>query len=101
MKLLIITAVHAYEEKVKKILADNRILSYSYTGVTGYRDSTQDEVSSNWFGTEMNKVESLMFFAFVPEPAAEQVFSEIEKINGEADLRSRIHVTIAPIDKHN
>ena len=38
MKLLIITAVEAFEENVKTILKKNGVLSYSYNKVIGYRD---------------------------------------------------------------
>lgn len=101
MKLLIITAVKAFEQNVKKILEENLVLTYSYNPVIGYRDSTQDAVSRNWFATEMNRVESLLFFAFVPEETSEKVFADIEKLNQTCDLRSRVHIAITPIEKYN
>src|SRR5690606_37816480 len=101
MKLLIITSVKSFEEKVKKLLADNYVLTYSYNSVTGYRDSTQDAIGTNWFATEMNKTESLLFFAFVSHEISEKVFESIEELNKNCDLHSRIHIAVTPIEKIN
>lgn len=101
MKLLIITAVNAFEENVKSILKANGVLSYSYNNVIGYRDSTLDDVAGNWFATEMNKDESLLFFAFVSTTVAEKVFESIEKFNSESGLGSSIHIAVSPIEKSN
>lgn len=101
MKLLIITAVKAFEEKVRKVLAENKVLTYSYNPVVGYRDSTQDAVGTNWFGTEMNRVDSLLFFAFVSAGVSEKMFNSIEELNKECDLHSRVHISIMSIEKYN
>lgn len=101
MKLLIITAVKAFEDKVKKTLAGNKVNTYSYNAVVGYRDSTQDAVDTNWFGTEMNKTESLLFFAFVADEIAEDVFEAIEELNKTCDLHSKVHIVVTPIEKSN
>ncbi|HZW78272.1 MAG TPA: hypothetical protein VFF21_08220 [Flavobacteriaceae bacterium] len=101
MKLLILTAVRTFEEQVRKILETENVLSYSYTNVTGYRDSTQDSVARNWFATEMNRAESLLFFAFVSEEIGNKVFKAVEELNTTCDLRSKVHIVICPIDKYN
>jgi len=101
IKLLIITAVKSYEEQIKEILKANNVATYSYNNVVGYRDSTLDSVSENWFGTEMNKGESLMFFAFMPEVTSNNLFEDIEKFNEKNDVKTKIHVFIAPIEKSN
>jgi|SRR5690625_590993 len=101
MKLFVITAVRAFKKKVKKVLAESKVLTYSYVPVTGYRDSTEDALSSNWFGTEMNKVDSILFFAFVSEEVSETVFNSIETINKDCDINSRVHINVMPIEKYN
>jgi nitrogen regulatory protein PII len=101
MKLLIITAVKTFEEKVKKLLTENNVITYSYSSVTGYRDSTQEGVSRNWFAIEMNKTESLLFFAFVSAETSENVFETIEELNTTCDIHSRVHIAITPIEKSN
>ena len=101
MKILIITAVNAFEENVKNILKANGVLSYSYNKVIGYRDSTLDDVAGNWFATEMNKDQSLLFFAFVNTEVSEKVFESIETFNSENGVGSRIHIAVSPIEKSN
>ncbi len=101
MKLLIITAVNAFEEDVKSIFKANGVLSYSYNKVIGYRDSTLDDVAGNWFASEMNKDESLLFFAFVNTEVSEKVFESIAKFNTENEIGSRIHIAVSPIERSN
>lgn len=101
MKLLIITASKAFEGNVKKLLADNQVMAYSYSSVIGYRDSTQDSLNSNWFATEMNRTESLLFFAFVSDETSAHVFESVEELNKTSELRSRVHIAVTPIEKSN
>ena len=101
MKLLIITAVEAFEENVKTILKESGVLSYSYNKVVGYRDSSLDSIGGNWFASELNKDESLLFFAFVTSGASEKVYENIEQYNKDCDLGSQIHIAISPIEKSN
>lgn len=101
MKLLIITASKAFEGNVKKLLADNQVMAYSYSSVIGYRDSTQDSLNSNWFATDMNWTESLLFFAFVSDETSAHVFESVEELNKTSELRSRVHIAVTPIEKSN
>ncbi len=101
MKLLIITAVNAFEENVKSLLKANGVLSYSYNNVIGYRDSTLDDVAGNWFASELNKDESLLFFAFVNTEISEMVYESIKKFNSENGTGSSIHIAVSPIEKSN
>lgn len=101
MKLLIITAANSYQYSVKNLLAENKVITYSYSAVTGYRDSTKDAVKDNWFASEMNKTESLLFFAFVQDEQSEQIFSAVEELNRTMDLHSKVHIAISSIEKSN
>ena len=64
MKLLIITAITAFEEDIKQMLKEAEVSTFTYKYVTGYRDSTMDSIENNWFGYEMNENESVLFYAF-------------------------------------
>ena len=46
----------------------------------------------------MNKSESLVFFAFVPEAESENVFNAIEEFNEKSEVKTKIHVFISPIE---
>lgn len=101
MKLLIITAVAEYEKEVKELLKQAKVISYSYKYVTGFRDSTLDSVGTNWFGTEMNESDAILFYAFVTKENVDIFFKLVEKKNAEHQTKSRIHVASINIEKTN
>lgn len=101
MKLIIITAVKEYTEDVKEILQKENITTFSYSEVTGFRDSTMDHVENNWFGSEMNKSESVLFFAFVTNTACISVYERIKEFNQNLTVKSKIHMASVLLDKTN
>ncbi|MCO5230869.1 MAG: hypothetical protein M9958_06900 [Chitinophagales bacterium] len=101
MKMLIITAVKAFEDKVKNAFVENQISSYSYNSVIGFRDSSKEAVGTNWYGTELNKVESLMYYVMTSDEKAENLFKTIEEINRNCSIQSKVHIAISSIEKHN
>jgi nitrogen regulatory protein PII len=101
MKLVVITAVLEFEKDIKKILKSADVKTYSYKKVTGYRDSTKDALDTNWFATEMNENDSVLFYVFIREEKAEQVFGQIKQFNERTESLSRIHIAIINIEKSN
>ena len=81
MKLVVITVIVEFDKAVKKMLKEAKVLSYSYRDVKGYRDSTEDAVETNWFGSEMNETESIVFFAFVEKQNIDTLFDLVAKFN--------------------
>ena len=101
MKLLVITAVKTFEERVKKVLAENGVFAFSYNSVVGFRDISKEQTSRNWFANPTNKVDSLLFFAMVGEEISAKVFQAVEDLNTTCDLRTKIHIGIMNIEKLN
>lgn len=101
MKLLLITAIAEFGKEVKQILKNAQVKNYSYQEVVGYRNTTQDALNSNWFGTEMNENESLMFYAFVEKENVDLVFDAVIEFNSKQESQSHIHTTILNIEKSN
>jgi nitrogen regulatory protein PII len=101
MKLLLITAVAEFEKEVKQILKKAQVKTFSYREVTGYRNTSEDAIESNWFGSEMNENESIMFYAFVPKENVDMVFSAISEFNSNQETLSHIHSAILNIEKTN
>ncbi len=101
MKLLLITAVAEFENEVKQILKKAQVKTFSYREVTGYRNTSEDAIESNWFGSEMNENESIMFYAFVPKENVDMVFSAISEFNSNQETLSHIHSAILNIEKTN
>jgi nitrogen regulatory protein PII len=101
MKLIIITAVAEFEKEVKQILKKAQVKTYSYREVTGYRNTSEDAIESNWFGTEMNENESIMFYAFVQKENVEMVCESVKQFNSRQETLSHIHTAVLNIEKSN
>ena len=101
MKLLLITAVAEFSKEVKDILKKTNVKAYSYKDVTGYRNASDEAIGSNWFGTEMNENDSVLFYAFVPSENVDQVCDTIKAFNSKQETLSRIHIAVLNIEKTN
>ena len=101
MKLVIITAIQEFEKEIKQQLKKAKVITFSYRDVIGYRDNTEDALESNWFSSEMNKTESLLFYAFVNKENVDSLFESIEEFNAKQQTRSHIHIAVINIEKSN
>ncbi len=101
MKLVIITSIKEFEKDIKSLLKKADVVTFSYRDVIGFRDSTEDALESNWFASEMNITESLMFYAFVPQKNVDLLFEAIMQFNAKQSTASHIHVAIVAIEKSN
>ncbi|WP_432671016.1 hypothetical protein [Flavobacterium sp. SM2513] len=101
MKLLIITAIKEFEKEIKHQLKNAKVNTFSYQNVIGYRDSTIDAIESNWFSSEMNKSESILFYAFVKKENVALLFETIDEFNAKQETLSHIHVAVLAIEKSN
>lgn len=101
MKLVIITAIKEFEKDIKLQLKKAEVKTFSFREVTGYRDSTADAVESNWFSSEMNQTESMLFYAFVKKENVALLFDLINDFNNLQKTKSHIHVASLNIEKSN
>jgi len=101
MKLILITAINEYAVNIKHILRECNVKHYSYSKVTGFSNSSEDEIEKNWFASEMNENESILFYAFLPASSSETIFTKINEFNQEQNCESKVHVTTLSIDKSN
>lgn len=101
MKLVIITAIKEFENEIKQILTKSKVKSFSYQNISGFRDHTHDNIKTNWFASEINVVESVIFHAFTMQVNAEKVFESIKSFNERLEELSRIHIAIINIEKSN
>ena len=93
--------VKKYPKEVKQILKKGNVKTYSYKEVVGYRNASEDALGSNWFGTEMNENESIMFYAFVEKENVDIVCSAITEFNAKQETLSHIHSAVLNIEKSN
>ncbi|GEM_PF-250319 len=101
MKLLLITAIKAYEPDVKEILESAAVTKYSYNEVTGYSGDAQESIVGNWFAQDNNETDSVLFFAFVRKEIAHEVLTLANAFNDKQILPSQVHVAILNIEESN
>lgn len=101
MKLVLVTAIAEFEKEIKKMLKLAKVLSYSYRDVKGYRDSTEDAVETNWFGSEMNETESVVFYAFVEKQNIDELFVLVDEFNAKQESVSHVHVAVFGVERYN
>ncbi|MBL0013535.1 MAG: hypothetical protein IPP30_07165 [Flavobacterium sp.] len=101
MKLLIITSIVAFEKDIKGMLKEANVKTYSFKEVTGFRDISEEAIESNWFASEINETESMLFYAFVKKENVDTLFGLISDFNDAQESLSQIHVAVLNIEKSN
>jgi nitrogen regulatory protein PII len=101
MKLVIITSISEFEKEIKQILVQANVKNFSYKDVVGYHNSSDQAIGENWFATEMNENESILFYAFVPVENVDLVFNAITIFNSQQETKSKIHIAAINIEKSN
>jgi hypothetical protein len=101
MKLLLITAIEAFENDIKFLLKKSSITSFSYKDIKGFRDLTEKSVGDNWFAGSMDESQSILFYAFVEKEKADQLFNAVAKFNEQQRTLSKVHVVVLNIEKSN
>ena len=99
MKLLLITAVREFEKDIKQILKKAQVKSFSYKDVKGFKDNSEDDLESNWFATNMQETESVLFYAFVKEDKVDGLFDMVKEFNTDQVSKSHIHVAVLSIER--
>ncbi|MDD2819990.1 MAG: P-II family nitrogen regulator [Flavobacterium sp.] len=99
MKLLIITAVIAFEKDIKQMLKQANVKTFTYKEVKGFNDISEEAIESNWFSAELNETESILFYAFVKKDNVDKLFDLITEFNEKQETLSKIHVAVLNIEK--
>ena len=101
MKLFLITAVQEFEKDIKLILKKAQVKSFSYKDVKGFKDNSEDALEANWFATNEQEMESILFYAFVNVEKVDGLFKMINDFNSEQVSKSNIHIVVLNIEKSN
>jgi hypothetical protein len=99
MKLLLITAVQEFEKDIKLILKKVQVKSFSYKDVKGFKDNSEDALEANWFATNVQETESVLFYAFVKEEKVDGLFDMVAAFNAEQVSKSNIHIAVLNIER--
>lgn len=101
MKLVIITSSIEFQKDIKAMLKKADVKTYSYREVTGYIDFSDTATIENWFASEVNETESILFYAFVKKENVDQLFHLIGEFNALQESLSHIHIAVLNIEKSN
>lgn len=101
MKLVLITAIAAFEQDVKKMLKEAKVTSYSYRDVKGFRDASEEGVETNWFGTEMKETDSVVFYAFILQDYVNTLLEKVTEFNKKLESTSKVHVAVIAVEQYN
>jgi hypothetical protein len=101
MKLVILTSSIAFQKDIKAMLKKADVKTYSFREVTGYIDFSDTATVENWFASEVNETESILFYAFVKKENVDQLFYLISEFNALQETLSQIHIAILNIEKSN
>ena len=99
MKLLLISAIREFEKDIKLILKKAQVKSFSYKDVKGFKDNSEDALEANWFATNMQETESVLFYAFVKQDKVDGLFDMVAAFNTEQVSKSNIHVAVLNIER--
>ncbi|NDP28039.1 MAG: hypothetical protein GZ087_11525 [Flavobacterium sp.] len=99
MKLLLITAVREFEKDIKQILKNAQVKSFSYKNVNGFKDNSEDALEANWFATNMQETESVLFYAFVHQEKVDGLFEKVKEFNTIQVSKSNIHLAVLNIER--
>jgi len=99
MELLIITAVHAYEKDIKRLLKKHEVKSFSYLNVTGYKDMSLESKDDNWFATSAGENRSTLFYVFIEQSKVDEVLAAMAGFNEGQDSESHVHAVSVNVNK--
>lgn len=101
MKLVIITASTTFQKDIKILLKKADVTTYSFREVTGYMDFSDTATAENWFASEVNETESILFYAFVKKENIDPFFHWVNELNSAQEPLSQIQIAVLNIEKSN
>lgn len=81
MKLVIVTAVVAFQKDVLKLFKNSGIEAFSTSEIDGYKTNSSIIAAQRWFPTEKGGSDSIMFFSFTQDEKIEPLFELIKLYN--------------------
>lgn len=100
MKLLIVTAVGEYQEKVLKLFRKSNIESFSGSDIDGYKHVNSFKMRSSWFPSVSAGADSSMFFSFTEEDRIDAFFKAVKEFNENLETNNPIRAVVVPIERH-
>ncbi len=100
MKLVIVTLVEEYQEKVLQLFKQAKIDSFSESTIEGFKNNSSVLMTSSWFPSEKGGSKSTLFFSFTDEDKIVSLFDLITKFNAGLKTNNPVKAVVLPIEKH-
>ncbi|MFB9056081.1 hypothetical protein ACFFU9_04930 [Mariniflexile ostreae] len=100
MKLVIVTAVEAFQKDVLKLFKQANIEHLSSSDIDGHKNTASVLMASNWFSGKKAGNESSMFFSFTEDERIEALFVLIKAFNTNLETNNPIKAIVVPIEKY-
>ena len=98
MKLLIVTCLTDYGDKVVEMLTQVGIQVFSKTETTEFKETQHTNLIDNWYGGDNDNYNSIFFFSFTDQNKAESMLEAINLRNNEKNKLFPIRGFIMPVE---
>lgn len=100
MKLLLITSVKEFEKDIFKLFKNSKIEVYSTSSIEGHKLQKPTNIQDNWFSSQRDTLNSMMFFTFTSEELIGEMLKEIKTYNKEKASNNPVKAIVMNIEKH-
>ena len=100
MKLLIVTAVKAFEKEALKLFKTAKISAFSSGDINGFKTDDHENLIDNWFSSSHDKVQSVLFFTFEEQHKIEVLLDQLNEFNKEIESDNSMKAIVLPIEKY-
>lgn len=98
MKLFIVTSLKECQEDVTQIFKKANIKAFSYTGITGSKDSNGAKLTEGWFASGDAQFDSMLQFSFTTNENANYGMELIKEYNNKKDSRYPIRAFVLAVE---
>lgn len=99
MKMVIVTAVEEYTDRVLELLRAAGIESFSGSAVEGYKNLPPVLFNRSWFPSEKGGARASLFFSYIDAEKVGRLFALIKEFNGALDSNNPIKAVELPIER--
>lgn len=100
MKLVIVTAVEAFQKDILKLFKKANIHNFSSSEIDGYKNGASLLMTTSWFPSVKGGNESSLFFSFTEEENIDALFDLIKEFNKNLETNNSIKAVVVPIEKY-
>ena len=100
MKLVIVTAVKEYQDKVLKVFQQSGIENFSSSSIDGYKNQSSIITAQSWFPSVKGGNQSLMYFSFTQQEMIESLLNNIKELNNQLEDYNPIRAIVLPIEQY-